>query len=382
MKYDFIIFGGTGLQGRICAKDLLQSGYSILLVGRDPTGIQHLLKNKKAGFLKVDLKNESSISQAIMKSKAKVVINCAELTFNIPIMNACLKTKTSLTDLGGLQKITKQQFSLDNQFKNKNILCITGCGSTPGISNVLTAHIIEDFDSVDTIDLGFAWDSNKKVFVTPYSIQSIFDEFTQPPVVLSDGKFFKSNRIKCQGTFNFKAVGKQTCYCIVHSEVYTFAKYFKSKGIKNVHYLAGFPKHSYDYIQNLIKQGYNSSKPTTINGINTTPLYYITQELKKIHPPKGYKEVENIWVRISGKKNDKPLKAEIDCIVKTEKGWESAGSNIDTGRTISIISQMLFKGEIKSSGVHAQEGCVPHNKFISELGKRHIKVYLNKKPIN
>lgn len=382
MKYDFIIFGGTGLQGRICAKDLLQSKHSVLLVGRDPSGIQNLLKNKKAGFLKVDLRNKKEIENAIKQSGAKVVVNCAELTFNISIMNACLKTKTSLTDLGGLQEITKKQFSLDKKFKKSNIICITGCGSTPGISNILTAHIIEDFDSVETIDLGFAWDSNKKVFVTPYSIQSIFDEFTQPPVVFTEGKFFKSNRIKCQGTFDFKAVGRQTCYCIVHSEVYTFAKYFKHLGLKNVHYLAGFPKHSYDYIQNLLKQGYNSNKLKIINGIKTTPLQYITQELKKIHPPKGYKEIENIWVRIYGIKNNQPKKAEIDCIVKTEKGWEDAGSNIDTGRTISIISQMLFRKEITPKGVYAPEACVPHCEFIEELGKRNMKVYLNNKPLN
>src|SRR3989344_8919999 len=112
MKKDFIIFGGTGLQGRICAKDLLESGYSVALAGRDQSGILNLLKNKRASFIKVDLKNQKEIINSINKTNPDLVVNCAELTFNIPIMKACLKTGKSLTDLGGLQYITEKQFKL------------------------------------------------------------------------------------------------------------------------------------------------------------------------------------------------------------------------------------------------------------------------------
>ncbi len=126
MKYDFLIFGGTGLQGRICAKDLLQKGYSVWLVGRDPSGIKDILKNKKASFVKVDLRNRKGFEKIIQDFSGKVVINCAELTFNLEIMKACLKFNKNCTDLGGLQKITKEQFSLHQKFKKKNLVCITG----------------------------------------------------------------------------------------------------------------------------------------------------------------------------------------------------------------------------------------------------------------
>src|SRR3989344_4272258 len=137
-KYNFIIFGGTGQQGTICARDLLESGYSVLLVGRDKSKIKNLLRNKKEGFMRVDLRNHNEIEKAIKLSNACLVVNCAELLFNIPIMKSCLKTKKSLTDLGGLQKVTIEQFKLHNSFKKTGIINITGCGSTPGIANVMT----------------------------------------------------------------------------------------------------------------------------------------------------------------------------------------------------------------------------------------------------
>ncbi len=382
IKYDFIIFGGTGLQGRICGRDLLDSGYSVLFVGRDLSGIRSLLNHRRAGFLKVDLNESDSIVKAIKRSGVDVVVNCAELTFNIPIMKACLITRRSCTDLGGLQYVTKEQFRLDTEFQQRDILCVTGCGSTPGILNVMTAHVLEDYELVDSIDLGFTWNSNKKIFVVPYSMQSIFDEFTQAPVLYQDGRFVKSDRVRCMGTMRFRAVGKQTVYCIVHSEVYTFPKYFKKKGLKSVHYYAGFPDHSLRVIQTLINLGFHSHELVSVNGVLIKPIDLTVQIVKKIKPPKGYEEVENLWARIKGVKNGKKRETEIDCIVRTTKGWEEAGSNVDTGRTIAIMSSMIKEGLVNATGVHAPEGVIPHRAFIKELGKRQMYVYVNGSRIN
>ncbi len=384
MKYDFIVFGGTGQQGRICSRDLLESGHSVLISGRNPEGIKELLRKygKSAGFMKVDLRDKNEIANAIRKSGAKIVVNCAELVFNIAIMKACLKSGRSCTDLGGLQKITKEQFKLDNEFKKAGIINITGCGSTPGIANVMVRHAVRHFDSADTIFLGFAWDSNIKKFIVPYSMHSIFDEFTESPVTYHNGKFHKENRMFCRGTSKFKAVGKQTVYCIVHSEVYTFARYFKNKGLKNVHYMAGFPEHSYKVIQMLIELGFASKEEIEISGVKIRLIDFTDKVLSKIKIPDGYKEIEDLWVRVEGVRDGKKKKMEMDCIVKTLDDWKEAGSNVDTGRTISIMSQMLLKRMIKEKGVFSPEAVIPEKEFFKELAKRKMFVYENGKRIN
>ncbi len=382
MNYNFIIFGGTGLQGRICARDLLESGYSVLLCGRDNSGIKDLLKNKKASFMQVDLRNFDDVVSAIRQSGAKIVVNCAELVFNVPIMMACLQTGKSVTDLGGLQKITKEQFKLDKQFKQRGILNITGCGSTPGIANVMAAYAVAQLDKIHTISLGFAWDSNIKQFVIPYSLQSIFEEFTAKPIAFHDRKFIREERIPMMGKIKFKGIGMQINYGIVHSEVYTFARYFKDKGIKNIHYFAGFPEHSMKVIRMLIDLGFNSEKEIEVNGVKIKSLDFAVAVLKRLKIPKGYKEVEDLWVKIEGIKQGKKHTSKMDCIIKTQEGWESAGSNIDTGRTISIMSQMLYNGLIKERGVHAPEGVIPCKGFFDELAKRKMWVYEDGRRVN
>jgi|SRR3989344_6381261 len=382
MGFDFVVLGGTGQQGRICARDLLEEGYSVLICGRDSLRIKDLLKHKKARFARPDLGNQKELVEIIKKSGAGVVVNCAELNYNVDVMKACLLTRTSCTDLGGLHEITIRQFKLEHDFRKRGIICVTGCGSTPGITNVMAAHITHAYDGVDTIELGFAWDSNLKIFVVPYSIKSIFDEFTQNPVLLHNGKFVTSNQIRCQGTFNFKEIGRQTCYCVVHSEVYTFARYFESKGIRNVHYYAGFPDHSLNKIRTLIELGFNSREQVNVKGNLIRPRDVTAEILKRLSPPQGYREKENLWVRVKGKKHGKEDTTEMNCIVKTLKGWEQAGSNVNTGRTISIISQMIKEGVIEQVGVYAPEAVVPHGAFFRELGKRKMYVYENGKRIN
>lgn len=382
MKYDFIVFGGTGFQGRICAKDLLEKNYKILLIGRDKSSIKNLLKYKNVGFMKVDLRNYKEIVSAIKKSGADVVINCAELVFNVPIMKASLENKKPVTDLGGLQKITEEQFKLHEKFKKNGVLCLTGCGSTPGIVNVMVKHAIDKLDNVETINLGFAWDSNIKKFVIPYSMQSIFHEFTEDPVTYHNGRFVREKRARCVGEVNFKEIGKQKVYCIVHSEVYTFSRYFKNKGLKNIHYMAGFPEHSLKVIQNLIDLGFNSEEEIEISGNKIRIVDFTNKVLKRIKQPKNYKEIEIIWAEVNGRSKNKEKKIRMNCLVRTLKGWEDAGSNIDTGRTIALISEMVKKGLIKEKGVYAPEAVVPQEIFFKELAKRKMFVYENGKKIN
>ncbi|MFA4886694.1 MAG: saccharopine dehydrogenase C-terminal domain-containing protein [Candidatus Nanoarchaeia archaeon] len=382
MKVDFVVLGATGDQGRICSKDLLQAGYTVLLAGRNPDPIQDLLKNKKASFMQVDVRDIKKTAKVIKDSGAKIVLNCVELTWNIEVMKACLLANAHYLDLGGLQEMTIKQYKLEREFKKRKLLALLGCGSTPGIANVMAKHAVEQFDKVDHIDLGFAWDSNIKEFVIPYSIESIVYELTTPAIVLEKGKFKKSKACYFEGTNKFRGVGLQNLYCIVHSEVYTFHKYFKKMGLKNVHYTAGFPEHSHRVIKFLIDLGFSSKEEITVKGTPITILDFTREVLKKKKHPKNYEETENVWVKVTGVDEDMNKTIMMECLTTTLKGYEEAGSNINTGMSISIMGQLFLKGKIDKIGILAPEACVPSQDFFEELAKRKMFVYQDGKKIN
>ena len=104
--------------------------------------------------------------------------------------------------------------------------------------------------------------------------------------------------------------------------------------------------------------------------------------LKRIEHPKGYKEKENLWVRVYGEKNGKKKFILMESIVSTLPGWEDAGCNIDTGLPASILAQLVKIGYVTERGSFSPEFGVSPNIFFKELAKIKIKIFENSKRIN
>lgn len=384
MKYDFAVFGATGLQGRIATKDLLANGYSVLLCGRDKERVEDLLKKhkEKTAFEHIDAENINHMASVIKKSDSNIVVNCIEGDWNLNVLAACVKARANCVDLDTNLDKTKKQFAMDKLLKRKNLISITGCGSVPGIGNVMLRYAAPKFDSFHTIDCGYDWKSNMKKFVVPFSILTIIEEFTNPAAVVKHGRLIKIDPMGSVTLCYPKAIGKQKCFNDDHQETYTFYRYYKNKGLKNIRCFAGFPKHSYDRIKMLIELGLGSKEPINFKGMMIRPVDFLTQVLKRVKVPKGYTEKENLWVHVYGKKDGKNKVIKMECIIHTLKGWEENYTNIDTGMPISIMAQMIKKGIIKERGAFSPEGVVPPELFFEELKKRCMHVYENGKMIN
>lgn len=383
MKWDFLVLGATGLQGRIAARDLLENGYSVLLCGRNKGRINDILnKYKKTKFEYVDLENYNSAVNTIKKSGASVVLNCAEGDWNLAALKACIECRAHNLDLGSEIPMTKEQLGMHNQLIKKEITHITGCGSVPGIGNVMLNHAANDFDTINSIDVGFSWNSNIKKFVVPFSMPSIVDEFTAPATNVKNGHFVKIEPMSSLTEGKDKFVGDEKLIFVRHPETYTFYKYYKNKGVKNIRFFAGFPPHSFNRINSLIELGLTSYDEVNYKGIKIVPMEFVNEVLKNLPIPKGYTEKEDLWVTLIGKKDGKIKKVAMKCIVPTLKGWESAGCNIDTGMTVSIMAQMIKNGTIKERGSFAPEAIIPPEPFFKELAKRKMVVYKNGKKIN
>ncbi|MDP3901536.1 MAG: saccharopine dehydrogenase C-terminal domain-containing protein [bacterium] len=386
MKYDFLIFGADGIQGKIVARDLLENGYTVFLSDLYKTTLDDIFKHhhKKATFTFVDLRDIDRTISVIQKSGADVVINCAEGDWNMNVYNACLHTRTNCLDLGSHVDVTKEQLSpaVYSAFKEIDKTAITGCGSVPGIGNVMLRHAARKLDSINTIEAGFAWDSNIKKFVVPFSIESILEEFNAPAPYIMNKRWRKKMPLTSTTTRYFKSIGDQKIFLADHAETYTFYHYYKNKGCKNIYFWAGFPDHSTKVLKILTDLTFFDKKPIKFEGKSIRADEFLVQMLKRLKIPRGYKEWENLWVEISGHRARRKKKILMECLVPTLKGWEPAGCNIDTGMPASIMAQMIKNGRINKRGSFAPEGIVPEEPFFKELHKRQMAVYENGKKIN
>src|SRR3989338_6252450 len=358
MKYDFVVLGATGMQGRIVSRDLLENGYSVLLCGRDKPRVEQILnKYDKTSFQFVDIRDIHNALKVLKKSGSSVVVNCMEGDFNLTALQLSIKAGANCLDLGSEIWMTKEQFKLNDLLQRKELISITGCGSVPGIGNVMLTHAANKLDKVIDIEVGFSWDSNIKKFIKKTPLDSVIVD-------------------------HHREIGKQKEFFVRHPETYTFYKYFKDKGVNNIRFYAGFPQHSFEKILAMIDLGFGSKEEIFFNGIKIAPVDFLTEVLKRIEVPKGYKEEENLWVKISGEKNREKKTILMECIVPTINGWHDAGCNIDTGMPASIMAQMVKNEIIKEKGSFAPEAIVPPEPFFKELRRRKMIVYESGRVIN
>jgi saccharopine dehydrogenase-like NADP-dependent oxidoreductase len=383
MSYDFLIFGAGGMQGKIVSRDLIEKNYNVFLSDISQPSLQEVLdKYPKTKFAAVDLREKQAIIDLVKKVAPAVVINCAEADWNVNVYDACLEANVHVIDLGSDIPMTKEQLAKSSEFKKKDLLAITGCGSTPGINNIMLDYAVNLFDTLDTVEAGFAWNSNIKQFVVPFSIPSIVEEFTEPASLMENGKWIKKDPLDNVMEKKFRKIGKQKCFFVRHPEPLTFYLNYKKKGLKNVKFYAGFPDHSFETIYNFVNLGFGTKNTVDINGKGVVPVDVLTEILKKNNPPEGYTEKENLWVEVVGQKEGKEQKVLMECIVHTLPGWDDAGCNIDTAIPASIIAQMIKNGQIKERGSFPPEAIVPKDEFFKGLKEKEMLVYMNGRLIN
>jgi len=387
MQFDFAVLGANGIQGKIVVRDLLESGYSVLLCANDDYKLDSLLEYKRADLAYIDLRRIEKVKRVLKKSGANVVVNCAIDDYNLAINRLALELDAHYVDLGGgpresEEKMTFEQLALDGEFKKREIVGIVGMGSTPGINNVMLRYVEPKFDTIHTVQLGFTWNSNMPSFVPPFSLDAIDLEFREKATVLENGKFILKDPEDCTLDYEYRSIGKQKTYYTKHIEPHTVHKFLEHKGVKNIAVFSSFPEHSRSAIKKLIELGFTSRDMLEIDGQKVQPLTHTIEILRRLPVPDGYVEKENLWVKVFGTKNDKEKVVEMDAVAGTLLGWEEHTCNVDTGMPVSITAQMIKNRIIAEPGMYSPEFIVPPQPFFEELGKRGIWIYENGRKIN
>jgi lysine 6-dehydrogenase len=377
MQYDFLIIGSSGMQGRIVSRDLLQSGYRVALADMYREGSEKNMSDfPGTPFSFIDLRDYDTAADFVKKTEPKVVVNCAEGDWNIEVYRMALAAGAHVLDLGSDIPNTKEQIAMHEQFKKAGLTALTGCGSTPGVNNVMARYAVESFKDVDTIELGFAWDSNVKKFVVPFSMASIFEELTDPADVYENGVFVEKMPNATEEVREFREIGKQKCFFVRHPETFTMVEEYKHLGLKNLRFYAGFPDHALEVLHKLIALGMDGEDQLPYENIQLRPVDALSRILTRLPRPENYTEKENLWVEISGHdKEDGTKIMKMECIVVTVPDWLDAGCNIDTGLPCSIMAQMVLDGRIADRGSFAPESVVPARDFFAELKKRGMTVF-------
>lgn len=371
-KNTYCILGAYGIIGRVITHDLFETtDGKIIVAGHDAKQTKKFaasFKNSRVAAAAIDVRNTKRLVKLIRS--CDIVINATQYIWNLSVMRACKLAKKPYIDLGGLFHITKEQLKLNRQFKKARVLAVIGCGATPGITNVMAAYGASFFERVTDIHIKFSsrdYTKYTQPFLLPYSAQTILDEFSMKAATFVSGRLKMITPFSDREFEYFPApVGQSLCGSMLHSELATFPKTFKSKGIRNCSFKASFTEDFTKFIELLVHLGFARSPYRT----------WTVEFLNKFLPdPKmRIKDLEILRVTLIGIKNGRKKKIIVDCRTPSNVHWNVAAGTVDTAVPASIIAQMITCGEITNIGVLPPELCISPKIFFAELKKRNMRI--------
>jgi len=372
-----LVLGGAGAMAEVTVRDLLES------VGVERVGVADLnyekasaaarrLRDDRAVPIAADARDTPSLTTIMREWDA--VINSTWYELNLLVMQAAIGAGIHYLDLGGLYHMTRKQLELDKRARDANVTCVLGMGSTPGTMNVMGAYAASKMDRIEAMKLrsgSAVVKGGAAGFQAPYSIRTVLDEFTIPPIIFRDGEIKEVPALSGKESFTLPdPVGEVEGYYTIHSELATMP-FTLGKGIKNMDFIVAYPSEFTKTVTLLVQLGLASKKPLKVKGQETAPYDLLASVIDMLPKPSEVElDVDIQRVEAHGEVSGKNVTVTVDAISIPNRRWNIGGGTVGTGTPPSIIAQWLASGRIEKRGVLPPESCVEPSRFFKELSAK------------
>ena len=147
----------------------------------------------------VDADNVPETIALLEKEKPDLLINVALPYQDLPLMDACLATKTNYMDTANYEPKDvakfeyKWQWAYQDRFKEAGIMALLGCGFDPGQTSIYTAyaakHYFDEIHYLDIVDCNAG--DHGKAFATNFNPEINIREITQRGKYWENGKWIE-----------------------------------------------------------------------------------------------------------------------------------------------------------------------------------------------
>lgn len=368
---------GAGLMGRAVVYDLgrAREVRQITVADFDRARAREVAAKfgaEKARGVFADVRDTRHLAHLL--SGSEIVVNCTQFNWNLDVMRAALVARVDYMDLGGLYHMTRKQFALDREFRQIGRLAIAGMGGAPGVTNVMARALADDFERVESIrvyNAGADQQSYESPIAYTFSIATILDELTTPPIAFENGRYVEKPILSDPEEGEFRApIGKVTLSHSIHSEMGTIPESFRKKGLREAFFKINYDPQLISLVRGLSQTGFTSRDPIPVNGASVAPRAVLLALLQKNVSKKPARDVEAMRVVVAGKKDKRRSSAAMEMWAEYSRRPELSAVARDTGFPAAIAAIIRCRGEIPGVGVQAPENVVPANPFFSELRQR------------
>ncbi|MEM9391819.1 MAG: saccharopine dehydrogenase NADP-binding domain-containing protein [Bacteroidota bacterium] len=155
MSGKILVYGAYGYTGRLIVDRLLKSEIRPLLSGRDRVKLEEMGNALGLGFNKVDLDEQSALEKLL--HQVDLVVHCAGpfIYTAVPMVKACLTTKTHYIDITGEYNVFDLLKGLSDQANRAGIMLLPGAGFDVVPSDCLANKLKEQLPDAEDLVLAF-----------------------------------------------------------------------------------------------------------------------------------------------------------------------------------------------------------------------------------
>jgi len=374
-----IIIIGVGAQGSTIARrmdehpgvsELICADYDIQAAEK----LSSSLKNATA--LRLDAKDLNNVIKAA--DGCDLIVNGLPLQYDLIIMEAALAVNASYLDMAGpmedigFVESYKLIFSQwHEKFKEKKLTAMVGCGSSPGLANIIARESVDEMDSCDHIGI-YIYEGVWAKRYTPFwwSPEVAFGDMAYDTFRFENGKIIKDKPFSRPVMMKFSGIDKEIRMVDhEHDEPVTMGLLADKvlKGVKNVEFKYGGPH--VELSESLYQLGLLSKEPVNVKGTDIVPMDLVLQlcppapkfpdEIKTILDEGLVMEEGAFLVRVDGYKDAKPVR--IDCNVNAPglvEAFEKSGLSHEayiTGQCGSVFVKMMVDEAFAAKGLFVPE---------------------------
>lgn len=369
---------GAGLMGKEAARDLVNSPGVEQVVIADidlakAEQVCHTLNRSNISPASVDAGNDAQLKD-FMKD-FDVVVNALFYAFNEKVSRTAVEVGVHSVDLGGhIGHVTEKVLALHDEAVQAGVTIIPDLGVAPGMINILSGYGVSKLDRAETIKLMVGG-----IPVRPeppfgynhvFSIEGVFDHYTDPSLVIRDGKKMEVPSLSEIETVYFENFGPLEAF---HTAGGTSTLSLSYPDLKNLEYKTiRYPGHA-EKFKLLVDLGLTSrDKTVEIDGRPVSVREVMLKVLDPILDLGDKDDVVLLRIIVSGVKGGQPQTHIFEMTTYNDKANRVTAMARSTAYTISVVAQMIGSGTISKRGVYAPENIVPGDLYIKEMEKRGV----------
>ena len=371
---------GAGLQGCACAYDLLQNPAvsQVTLADLRPGQLPQFLAGDWGGRLRplrLDVTDITAVKAALQGHAS--VMSAIPYYYNAPMARAAVDVGCHFSDLGGNTEIVMEQRKLDGQAAAKGLSVIPDCGLAPGMVNILAAEGIRRLDRAERVKVyvgGLPQSPEPPLnYQIVYSLEGALDYYTTPSWILRGGRPVQVDALSELEPVEFPApVGTLEAFH-TGGGISTLPFAYEGKVDVMEYKTLRYPGHA-AIMRPIRELGLLDMKPVEVKGQTVAPRdLFIATVSPRLHKPLG-QDLVALQVLVSGLKGGARREVGFRLIDYYDVEHGISAMMRTTGFSLSITGQMQADGRVTQKGVRTPDEAMPFGAYVSELGKRGIRI--------